>query len=1072
MSRQANALFDTKTIKKFCDDIQITDKQRDAAKEWLKLLDDKKLEDETKNYFRFGEIILQNILGYNIKDIDFESDNLEFPFTNDEGKKVVCFEAKGTLTKDLFAPQHRTKKEQETPIKQTWDNMGRGYDYGICTNYRDFVLLSKDVGYYKYHKFDFLSIKDNDEKLKEFVGIFSRQRIIEKTFIKKLYEESITSEREFTKEFYKLFHETRLMFIKEFLSNTDVTKQEAIYYAQIYLNRMIFIFFAEDHNFIPDRILSNRILEVLKSTLISEHSRMVADDISVLFKALNKGSNIVGVFGFNGGLFEKEIPPKIFFSDIKDPKFFEEEKQNSKFLKSTDVDEKTQKILKKYGNTLNPIIKNILIMDSFDFNTEVNVNILGHIFEQSISDLEELHDGSVSKRKREGVFYTPEYVTDYICRNTIIPYLSKSNANTVSELIAEYSKNYIELENNIKEIKIVDPACGSGAFLIKTVDILLEIHKEIQNLKPQIPDQTQLKIWSEESEISKIIETNIYGVDINEESVEITRLSLFLKLAGPNRKLISLSKNIKMGNSLIDDKFVEAKAFNWNHEFPEVMHEKYGGFDIIIGNPPYVRVQFLDHKITDWLKQHKETAYKRVDVSTLFFELAKKILKTKGLVSFITSNQFQVADYGRKTREFILKNFKILHIINFGDLPIFEDALTYVSIFTFQNDTPENFKYLRVQNIEDAKRIDLNNSVTIDVSNLSGDPWIITEKTSLELLDKLRKFPSIGRIGNAGTGLFTGLDELLLLNPEQIKSLQIEKEIILPVLRGTEPERYTDVKAGTFVIYPYKLEEGKTVILTDAELKKYPNAYQYLLTNKNKLLERKDSRKTFKDKKDWFGLTRFGHLEIFNRNKIITPGEVREHKFTIDKSKAGFLNARIFSVIIDDKNYDLKYVLALLNSDVTKFFLRNTAPLKQGGYFAYSSKFLNDVPIPHIDSDAQKKITDKVDKIFELNNSRKEKNEKFLSRLTINLNINITKKFEKFETMEFRDFLNELKKQKISLSLKEQDEWEDYFNVNKNILIELEDNVRKIEGEINDAIYDLYDITHDERITIEEFLKH
>src|SRR5690348_897386 len=205
MARQTNALFDTKTIRKFCGDIQITDKQRDASQKWLKLLDDKKLEDETKNYFRFGQIILQDILGYNIEDIDFESDNVEFTFTDKNGKKIVCIEAKGTSTKDLFAPQHRTKKEQETPIKQTWDNMGRGYDYGICTNYQDFILLSKDVGYYKYHKFNFLSVANNEEQLKEFIGIFSRERIIEKTFIKKLYEESIRSE-EHTSELQSPVH--------------------------------------------------------------------------------------------------------------------------------------------------------------------------------------------------------------------------------------------------------------------------------------------------------------------------------------------------------------------------------------------------------------------------------------------------------------------------------------------------------------------------------------------------------------------------------------------------------------------------------------------------------------------------------------------------------------------------------------------------------------------------------------------------------------------------------------------------------------------------------------------------
>ena len=186
-------------------------------------------------------------------------------------------------------------------------------------------------------------------------------------------------------------------------------------------------------------------------------------------------------------------------------------------------------------------------MESFDFNTEINVNILGHIFEQSISDLEDLKGEKIPRRKKEGVYYTPEYITDYICRNTIIHYLSKSNATTVSELIQEYAEDINELENRFKKLKVLDPACGSGAFLNKAIDVLLEIHKEIIQAKERTGSystrgQYSLTKWNEESEIQGIIENNIYGVDINRESVEITKLSLFLKLASNNRKLIGLSK--------------------------------------------------------------------------------------------------------------------------------------------------------------------------------------------------------------------------------------------------------------------------------------------------------------------------------------------------------------------------------------------------------------------------------------------------------------------------------------------------------------------------------------------------
>ncbi len=154
MERHSN-LFNQKTIIRLCGDVQPTLKQEESAKEWLKLLADDKLSAETKNYPKFMLIILQEILGYPIRNIDYETDDVEFQFENREGKKIVCFEAKGTSTKDLFAPQDR-KKEHGTPIKQTWDYMGSiGLNYGICTNYKIFVLITKEYGYSRYHIFDF-----------------------------------------------------------------------------------------------------------------------------------------------------------------------------------------------------------------------------------------------------------------------------------------------------------------------------------------------------------------------------------------------------------------------------------------------------------------------------------------------------------------------------------------------------------------------------------------------------------------------------------------------------------------------------------------------------------------------------------------------------------------------------------------------------------------------------------------------------------------------------------------------------------------------------------------------------
>ncbi|MEP0824787.1 MAG: hypothetical protein HRF40_04810, partial [Nitrososphaera sp.] len=163
MRDQAHALFNQKTIDKLCSAVNITDTQNNAITKWLALLKTGALDSEKKNYFKFGIIVLRDLLGYNIEeDLNFEEGNVEFSFTHPQTKKSVCIEVKGTSTKDLFASQNREKPEHQTPIKQTWDYMGRlSFDYGIATNYRDFVLIDRTKGYSRYHVFDFMSVQGN-----------------------------------------------------------------------------------------------------------------------------------------------------------------------------------------------------------------------------------------------------------------------------------------------------------------------------------------------------------------------------------------------------------------------------------------------------------------------------------------------------------------------------------------------------------------------------------------------------------------------------------------------------------------------------------------------------------------------------------------------------------------------------------------------------------------------------------------------------------------------------------------------------------------------------------------------
>ena len=593
---------------------------------------------------------------------------------------------------------------------------------------------------------------------------------------------------------------------------------------------------------------------------------------------------------------------------------------------------------------------------TYDYSA-IDADILGTIYENYLIYIQKrVWDKAAkekSKRKEQGIYYTPTYVVDYIIRNTLGEKLKKSK--TPEEAL---------------KIRLVDPACGSGSFLIRAYDEFKSWF--IANQKGNRWEQTQLGLGTEKSVqtfMDRVLENCIYGVDLDPKAVEITQLNLLLRSAQDKHRLPKLNHTVQCGNSLIDDGTIAGgKEFHWEERFPEVFADS--GFDVVVGNPPYVRVQNLKHEEIDWYKSHKETAYKRVDISILFIELAKRLSKTSGFIGYISSNQFLVTEYGRKLREFILKNYRINQIIDFGDLPIFEDALTYVSIFIFLKDKGSNFKYLKIRNLDQAVKPDLSEAITISVNKLSDESWVLADPNELNLIKKIARFPRLDRLGGAWAGIITGLDEVLMLSKEQVNELSLEDAVVLPLIRGKDPRRYSYVKPSKYVIYPYKVINDKTVLLDESELReKYPKCYNYLLENKGKLSKRKDSREVFADRKSWFGLIRFGTKEVFNKIKIVTPGEVKVHKFGLDMTRSGFSCARVFAITVDDSSYNIKYILGLLNSNTIRFYLQHIAPLKQGGFYTYSSTILNQIPIKAASKTEQDKIAIQVDKILSLKES-------------------------------------------------------------------------------------------------------
>ena len=611
------------------------------------------------------------------------------------------------------------------------------------------------------------------------------------------------------------------------------------------------------------------------------------------------------------------------------------------------------------------------------------------------------------------------------------------------------------------QITILDPACGSGAFLNAALQFLMAEHRLIDEMEAKVAGSSLVFQDVENS----ILENNLFGVDINEESVEIAQLALWLRTAKPHRKLNTLSENIKCGNSLISDPEIAGeKAFNWQEQFPKVFEK--GGFDVVIGNPPYVRVQQLDYETIDFLKSIYKTALKRIDMSLCFIEKSKELIKSNGIVSFITSNQFLTTEYGQAMRKFLLEDYFLTKCVDFGDLKIFEDAMTYVSIFSFTNIPQKSFDYCRVKEIKDAENGQYDNFHKIVLSDLTEDNWNLQNYSMSKIFQRVfENDKTIEDLGNAWYGIVTGADSVFIFDREDYEKTEIEKDLFLPLLRAQSCGKYYCEKAEKYVLYPYKYEDGETVLLSQDEIEnKYPNGWKYFLEHKEELESRKDSRSTFEGRDDWYCLTRFGQKKIFNRDKIVTPGEVKGHKFCIDRSQAGYSGARVFGITIDKEDLSLEYVLCNLNSSLIRSYLQSTASLKAGGYYSYSSNVLNKIPIKDISPDAQQPFIALADTMLSLNSQLQEKRSRFLRRLTENMDgVKITTALQTFDQMDFADFVVELKKQKIKLSLVQQDEWENYFNQYAQVCKQLTEEIQTTDQEIDNRVFDLYGLTPDER---------
>ena len=823
--------------------------------------------------------------------------------------------------------------------------------------------------------------------------------------------ESVSNEDQITKALYRDYSEFKRALFADILAQNpapegnDEKQWQLLLFkkTQKLLDRLLFIFFAEDAGLLPPNMIM-QIIDEWKQLKELDMYVPLYERIKKHFGYLNTGhtTSKYEIFAYNGGLFKPD------------------EMLDSLTISDDILAEHTRKL------------------SAYDFESDVDVNILGHIFENSLSEIEEvtqqINNGEApqtSKRKQDGVFYTPQYITKYIVENTVGRLcaekkqelgINEEEYNSDQRRQLKTKQRLLQQLEQYREwllqLTILDPACGSGAFLNAALQFLMAEHKQLDEMNAKITGSALVFQDVEHS----ILEHNLYGVDINEESVGIAQLALWLRTAKKHRKLNTLNQNIKCGNSLISDPAIAGdKAFDWQKEFPQVFEK--GGFDVVIGNPPYVNAMELKKSYStdeyNYLKKNYSTAKGTVDLYIYFFEKGLSILKSNGKLAYITPNRYLSASYGTALRQLIISKYSFYQLIDYSDKKVFEDASTYPVITMIQNGENDsvlcgkfNDAHELVSKSYPCNRLDILENTILGF--LLNDKLAVT----LKIINQSQALSTVGEINATSTAK--------------------EADDYAPLI-SEDRCGYKLINTGT--IDPYNTTWG--VFTLTKQGKQYLTPY--LPCNDGSISQNRHN--------------------LYSSPKIIISKIGLSCEAFYDKT-GDYASIDTNCIHAFNKDFLPEYVLCWLNSKLYNYMYECLFDglRMSGGYLLYSSPNLKNTYIKGISIESQQQFVTLADTMLTLHQQLQEKRTRFLNRLSEDYEgLKKTTALQQFDTMDFKGLKAELKKQKISIPLKDQDEWEDFFNQRVAECQQLTAQIKATDEEIDNKVFDLYGLTDEER---------